>query len=301
MCYRHHNNIGLVWQQKSPNLYKTPNSCNLFGDFCLMARQDQVKIQVHHLQAEAINGNARVLAFFYSLKKVQDNGYIKDWKKLDLSLIKFKVSRPTYYKYIKRLISLGYATEYKGSLQLIGQNTISKLHPVEKKDLKLTYLRNGANLHEEIQKASNYYNIRSQQVAIKTQQHYNVNSGSRKVFKIVNGVGKVCIAQNNEINLSQKETARLIGNRSRTTALKHQKKWKQDGTFFINNRKVPANYTSYHAGEYGVFKKGTYILRQLANEFEIRDCKFGKKEKARTTERPLVECWATSDLTMEHF
>lgn len=266
-----------------------------------LARQDQVKIQVHHLQAEAINGNARLMAFFYSFKKVQDNGYIKDWKKLDLSLIKFKISRPTYFKYIKKLIGLGYITEYKGSLQLIGQNTISKLYPIEKKKLKLTYLRNGANLHEEIQKASNYYNVRSQQGAIKTQQHYNVNSGSRKVFKIVNGVGKVYIAQNNEISLSQNETARLMGKRSRTTALKHQKKWKQDGTFFIHNRKVPAHYTSYHAGEYGVFKKGTYILRQLANEFEIRDCNFGKKEKFRTTERPLVECWATSDLTMEHF
>lgn len=266
-----------------------------------MARQDQVKIQVHHLQAEAINGNARVLAFFYSIKKEYENGYIKDWKKIDLSKLKFKVSRPTYFKYIKKLISIGYITEYNGSLRLIGQNTISKLYPIEQKKLKLTYLRNGANLHEEIQKASIYYNTRSQQRAIKTQQHYNVNSGSRNVFKNVNGVGKVYIAAINEINLSQNETARLIGNRSRTTALKHQKKWKQDGTFFIHNRMIAADHTRYHAGEYAVFKKGTYILKQLANEFEIRDLKFGRKEKVRTKDRPLVECWATSELTIENF
>lgn len=253
------------------------------------------------MQAEAVNGNARVLAFFYSIKKEYENGYIKNWKKTDLSKIKFKVSRPTYFKYVKRLISMGYITERNGCLRLIGQNTISKLYPIEKEKLKLTYLRNGANLQEEIQKASTYYNIRSQQRAIKTQQHYNVFSGSRNVFKKVNGVGKVCVAATNEINLSQNETARLIGNKSRTTAFKHQKKWKQDGTFFINNRIVAADHTRYHAGEYGVFKKGTYILRQLANEFEIRDSKFGRKEKVRTENRPLVECWATSDLTMEHF
>lgn len=34
--YGLHNDIGLVWQQKSPNLYKTPCSRNLPGDFCFM-------------------------------------------------------------------------------------------------------------------------------------------------------------------------------------------------------------------------------------------------------------------------
>lgn len=266
-----------------------------------MARPDQVKIQVHHLQAETVNGNAKLLAFFYSLKKVNECSYIKDWRKLNISLVKCKISRPTYYKYVNKLIKIGYATEHNGSLRLIGQNTITKMYPIEKKDFKLTYLRNGASLKAEIEKAANYYNIRSQNKAIKTQQHYKVKVRSRDVFKIVNGVGSVYSSPINEISLSQKETARLIGCRSRTTAHKRQRKWVKEGTFFINNRLVPAHHKSFHDGEYGVFKKGTYILRQLANEFEIRDNKFGKKEKLRQKELPLVQCYATSDLFIDNF
>ena len=267
-----------------------------------MARQDQVKIQVHHLQAEAINGNVKELALFYSLKKVRVSGYIKDWKKLNLTLVNHKISRTTYIKRVKRLIQMGLVKDSENSIQLIGQNTISKLYPIEQKELRLVYLNNDQNLKDNIEAASIHAVIKEEQNAIKVNLRYKEKGESREVFKIVNGEGKLySVILNEETSISQIETARLIGVKSRTTAHRRQKKWSKEKLFQINERVVSSDKNSLTNGVYGVFKKGRFILKQLSNEVIITDHTFGRKRLLRSKDKPKTECWATSDLFNEYF
>jgi len=268
----------------------------------LMARQDQCKIQVHHLQAEAINGNVKPLALFYALKKVRVSGYIKDWRKLNLALINHSISRTTYIKRISRLIQIGLIKQRGNDIQLIGQNTISKLYPIEQKNLKLVYLQNDKNLKDSIEAASIHAVIKSEQNAIKVNLRYKEKGESREVFKIVNGEGKlISVNVNEETSISQLETARLIGASSRTTAYRRQRKWSREKLFQINERIVNAGKEDLKQGVYGVFKKGRFVLRQLANEVLIADHTFGRKQLLRSKDKPKVECWATSDLFNEYF
>lgn len=267
-----------------------------------MARQDQCKIQVHHLQAEAINGNVKPLALFYALKKVRVSGYIKDWRKLNLALINHSISRTTYIKRINRLIQIGLVRNKGNDIQLIGQNTISKLYPIEQKNLKLVYLQNDKNLKDSIEAASIHAVIKSEQNAIKVNLRYKEKGESREVFKIVNGEGKlISVNVNEETSISQLETARLIGVTSRTTAYRRQRKWSKEKLFQINERIVSAGKEDLRQGIYGVFKKGRFVLRQLANEVLIADHTFGRKQLLRSKDKPKVECWATSDLFNEYF
>lgn len=254
------------------------------------------------MQAEAINGNARVLALFYALKKVHVSGYIKDWKRLNLSLVNHKISRTTYIKRIKRLIQIGLIKEHGNNIQLIGQNTITKLYPIEQKNLKLVYLKNDQTLKESIEAASIYAVIKTEQSAIKVNLRYKEKGESREVFKTVNGEAKLMsVNLKEETSISQLETARLIGARSRTTAYRRQRKWSKEKLFQINERVVNAGKEDLRNGVYGVFKKGRFVLRQLANEVVITDHTFGRKQLLRSKDRPKVECWATSDLFDEHF
>lgn len=268
-----------------------------------MARQDQCKIQVHHLQAEAINGNVKSLALFYSLKHIYVSGYIKDWRKLNLSLVKHKISRTTYIKRINRLIQIGLVRTTGKDIQLIGQNAILRRYPLDKdENLKLIYLQNDQTLKESIEAASIHAVIKRENNAIKVNLRYKEKGESRKVFKTVNGEAKLCeVNVNEETSISQRETARLIGVRSRTTAYRRQRKWSKEKLFQINERVVNAAPEDLRQGVYGVFKKGSFVLRQLANEVIIRDHTFGRKQLVRSKDVPLVKCWATTDLFNEYF
>lgn len=266
-----------------------------------MYRQDQCKIQVHLLEQEAEKGNAKYVALFFSMKHLNRHGIIYDWKKLNLSLLKFKVCHKSYVKYINRLIEMGWIIPKGKNIQLIGQNALTRLYPTKK--VKLIYLNNTFNLKHEIEKAIIKINIKRQLKSIKRSQYKGIMAEQTKsVFKTIRGIGKLIEAvASQDVSLNQKNFSKAIGFKSPTTAWRRQVKMRTEGFLDVVNRKINASETEFKNEVYAIYKKGSFYIKQLSNELNLRDDKFGIKGVWRQKEQPLVKCYATSDLFMENF
>lgn len=243
------------------------------------------------------------MALLFSLKKLNRSGHIRDWKKLDLSKIKYKISRPSYTKYIKKIIQLGWAKPYKNGLLLIGQNEISKQYKSDY--IRLIYLTDGVRLRAEIEKAAIMEYIRQQEKAIKTKRLHKGKTGSiTSCYKSLGSVGNVvsCVLKD-DTNISRKKMAKMIGFSSEVTAYKRQRRWNREGLINVLNRTVNSDEIEYKEKVKGVFINGAYYLRRLSNELTRRDKIFGKKEDWGRSEKdkPTWKGWSATEQFENHF
>ncbi len=210
---------------------------------------DHCKIPIHLLCD--LKAYHKELALFFSLKAIYQSGYIKDFEKLDLSLLGYRVCRETYLKYIYTLATLGlvhgdYKTKDKKTkkgrkivnMWLVGQNQILKLYPTGRYNLEYVTLPNDKKLKNNIEKLVFSRNSRAQTHKIEKSDVDNVKASQLLIIsKPCDGSDSTkMVVPDNTTNLSCQSLANLLGYKHKATGSRRWKKWKEEGFVSIQSR-----------------------------------------------------------------
>lgn len=242
---------------------------------------------IHFVTEMAASGYSKQLALFLSLKKIFSSSHIHNFKKLDLSLVGYRISRPTYFKYLRTLERLQLVkSDGKSGMILTGQNKIVELYPVPNNSkLKYVHLPNDKNLRDSIERVVVKRNLECQTHKMREPHHYKLFG---KILSTVNGVVSESYENLRETtSLSCKKLAYLIGLSSAMTGVRREKRWRESG--FINTQKrlyVVCDRLREDAKELLLqhprnFRYGERIVRRIANGIEVRDTGFGKRREEK--------------------
>lgn len=261
-------------------------------------------IPQHILLQEVENGFSKQLALFLSIKKLYESGHIWN-KRVELSLLSYRISRNTYNKYIDQLIEKGWVISKEKQLWLCSFGKIASNYSLKEKErYKISFIENGKDLRKNIEKEAQRILRTRQEQKIK---HVSPTTSSRSVIvqKNVRGVKSMYnVELENERMISQQKMAYQLGFKSRHTGRTRQKQWAKDKFIDVVNRKTLINevYAYEIVNEVkrlrrGVYRLGKLFIQVLANEIIIRDNKFGRKivPIVKSKDEPLVKCYATSE------
>lgn len=224
----------------------------------------------------AQEGNLKLISLLGTLKVAYPDGFVPNFRKVNLSALGYKISKKTYYAYLKRLERLNFVkSNGKGGMFLIGQKRILELYSHNRP--KYIYLENNEKLRSNFEYIALCKNIENQQFKQKLFSKANVKCETVQVLKKVNGERKICNTPLElETSISCRKQAEIIGYRSPMTGLKRRRELEKRGFIETNKRCIDlGNITRDIADEYRrnfgwfiKFTKGRW-WRILANEILI--------------------------------
>jgi hypothetical protein len=250
------------------------------------------KLPIHLIQQATSEGWSKPLAMWASMKCIFESSHVHDYSKLDITLIKSGISKPTYMKYLKVLDSKGLIYGKRGEKQmwLAGQKRIlnEQLFPCNGK-LRFVYLENNKNLRDSIERVALEANISAQSYEIEQDIRHNALQPKlqyEEIIKTVDGVKKLYYTlSSRETSLSCKSIAGLMGYKSSATGYKRQRKWKQQG-FIESYRRTKVLGRISEETERNMRGLGKVLVRAqtgwfyqiLANQIVVREQRFGMKK-----------------------
>ncbi len=256
-----------------------------------------IKLPIHSVIEIARLGHCKQLTLYSTLKKFNRPGYIKDYKRLDLTLLKFPITRKTYIKYINTLIRLGLVLIAKNNkdIQLIGIDKLGDMYGEigvsfsgVKKKIKRTYIPNNELLKSNIEKVIITHNIKEQDKAIRFSSKSDTvqREPLTVVKKYANTITSHLINIASETSLSCRNLSKLIGLKSSASGSRREKVWSKDKFMSVTNRTIKhGNGTDLYlsmlkdANPKAIIYRNKYgcISQTIANQIEILNSKLGKK------------------------